>query len=417
VKIVKKLIVLVVVVGLLGLLGWQIAVKVRDAESKNGRGRGRRGKKAAVAVEVNVVRKATIREIGRFTGSLSPRSQFVVAPKVGGRLEKLLVDIGDPVKPGQLIAELDDDEYAQEVEQARAELAVAKAAVAECKSALAFAKSEARKTKDLHERKIASDSELEEIEAKRQACEAKHNVALAEVTRREAALKAAQVRLSYTRIRASWQDGPEPRVVGERFVDEGEMLKANTPIVSILDNSAMTAVIDVIERDYPKLRVGQAAAVTTDAYPDQTFAGTITRIAPLLKETSRQARVEIEISNRDRLLKPGMFVRARIEFRRHENTTVVPVAALARREGRQGVFVADKENLVARFVPLKLGIINGELAEVLDPPLSGPVVTLGHHLLEDGEDGAAIRLPEPAPSEAETSPPKAAADERPGGRP
>ena len=84
----------------------------------------------------------------------------------------------------------------------------------------------------------------------------------------------------------------------------------NAPIVSILDIHSLTAVIHVIERDYSKVRVGQKVIVTTDAFPGSTFTGKIVRIAPLLKETSRQARVEIEVPNRDRLLKPGMFIRS-----------------------------------------------------------------------------------------------------------
>ncbi|MFW6159174.1 MAG: efflux RND transporter periplasmic adaptor subunit [Planctomycetota bacterium] len=411
-RILKRLVIGIVVLGLLGLLGWQIRAKVVEVREKEA-GRGRRGPSGtpAVAVELAPVRRETIREIGRFTGSLAPRSQFVVAPKVTGRLERLAVDVGDTVTPGQLIAKLDDDEYAQGVEQAKAELAVARASVAECKSALEFARSEARKTRDLHERKIASDSELEEIEARRQACVANYNVALAEVKRREAALRAAEVRLSYTEIRAVWSAGGAPRVVGEQFVDEGEMLRANSPIVSVLDNSTMTALIDVIERDYPKVQVGQAARIETDAYPGEVFGGKIVRIAPLLRETSRQAQVEIEVPNPAQRLKPGMFVRVSIEFHKHENATVVPVSALARREQQRGVFLADTEQEIARFVPLKLGITTNELAEVLEPPLSGRVVTLGHHLLEDG---GAIRLPQGATG---PDPGKGHAGEEEGGRP
>jgi len=173
-------------------------------------------------------------------------------------------------------------------------------------------------------------------------------------------------------------------VVGERFVDEGAMLGANTAIVSVLDIGAMTAVIHVIEKDYPKVKVGQSAVVTADAFPGKTFSGKIVRLAPLLKETSRQARVEIEIPNPDALLKPGMFVRVQIEFDRHDNATVVPLSALVNRNGRQGVFLADLQEMKARFVPVTLGIVNGGLAEVLNPPLSGQIVTLGQHLLEDG---------------------------------
>jgi multidrug efflux pump subunit AcrA (membrane-fusion protein) len=107
-------------------------------------------------------------------------------------------------------------------------------------------------------------------------------------------------------------------------------------------------------------------------------------VAPLLKETSREARVEVEIPNPEGVLKPGMFVRAAIEFDRHANATVVPFEALAQRDGRQGVFLADLTEKKAHFVPVTVGIKNGGEVEVTAPPLSGMVVTLGQHLLTDG---------------------------------
>ena len=283
--------------------------------------------------------------------------------------------------------------------------------MAECKSALDVAANELKRVTTLREKKIASESEFEEVQARHAACEAKRNVALAEVARREAALKTAQVRLSYTRIRASWRDANDVRVVGERFVDEGTMLNANAPIVSILDNSVMTAAVDVIERDYTKVKVGQAAVIATDAFPEREFSGKIVRIAPLLSETSRQARIEIELPNPERSLKPGMFVRARIEFGRCENATVVPVAALARREDRTGVFLADAKEMKVRFVPLELGITEGDLVQAIAPPLTGQVVTMGHHLLEDG---GSIRLPGAEPVKAEKSESDDGTRDRPG---
>jgi len=214
--------------------------------------------------------------------------------------------------------------------------------------------------------------------------------------------------LSYPRIHVSF-DGQKDQlwVVGERFVDEGAMLAPNNSIVTVLDIGSLIAVIHVIERDYPKVKIGQSASVTTDAYPGKTFLGKVVRLAPLLKETSRQAKVEIEISNQETSLKPGMFVRVQIDFERHDNTTVIPISALVNRDGRQGVFLADAQELKAHFVPVTIGIVNGEFAEVIDPPLSGSVVTMGQHLLEDG---SRIILPD-------RGPPKPRGGSPPGKRP
>jgi len=383
---VKKTLVILVVLALASLFGWQAYRRASIQQGESVRQRS----PFAVAVEVAPVEKATVFDRELFTGSLLPNSYFVVAPKVGGRLERLLVDIGDSVKRGQLIAALDDEEYEQRIDEARAELEVARANVIERRSNLGIARREYERAKALRQKKIISESELDSARAQSEAEEAKYRVAQAQVAQKEAALRAATVRLSYTKIQAYWEDGNEPRIVGERFVDEGSMLKANDPIVSILNIHPLTGVIHVIERDYSKVRTGQEAIVTTDAFPGKTFTGRILRVAPLLKETSRQARVEIEIPNPDEILKPGMFVRVQIEFAEHKNVTVVPLNALVKRKSQQGVFLADTQNMKAQFVPVTLGIIDHALAEVVKPSLSGLVVTLGHHLLEDG---SAIIMP------------------------
>lgn len=376
----KKLVLLLLVGVTVAMAGWHVYrwLTGSDTASKPARSA------VSVAVETRPIRKGAIPDVAVFTGSLEPRSQFVVAPKVAGWLRELLVDVGDTVTRQQVIAVLDDEEFAQEVEQARAELQVAMANAANCASDLDIAKREYDRAKALREKQIASASELDVSEASFNACQTRHKVSLAQVAQKDAALKTALVRLSYTKVQAYWEEGDEVRVVGERFVDEGSLLQVNEPIVSILQNNPLTAVVHVIERDYPKVIIGQKAVVTTDAYPGRTFTGGITRIAPLLKESSRQARVEVEVPNPDLVLKPGMFVRARVEFAKHENSTLVPLTALVRRDDREGIFVADLQKLKARFVPVTTGIIADEFVEIIEPEISGLAVTLGNHLLEDG---------------------------------
>lgn len=408
----KKSFVILVVLLIVGLLGWQIYQKISSSQKKRPH-RGRRN--VAVAVEITPTRKMTIRDVGSFTGTLTPRSQFIVAPKIAGRVEKIMVNIGDYIERGQLITVLDDDEYVQKVDQARAELEVARANLEESRIGLGTARRELKRARALRKKKIASEAELDSAQAQVRAQNAKDKVALAQVSYKKASLKAAQVRLSYTKIRASWEKDGHQRVVGERFVDEGAMLAPNNSIVSVLDISSLIAVIHVIERDYSKVRIGQEASVTTDAYPGRTFSGKIIRLAPLLKETSRQARVEVEIPNQENLLKPGMFIRVKIEFTRHKGATVIPRGVLINRNGRQGVFLADTQEMKAHFVPVTLGIVNGESVEVIRPVLSGPIVSLGQHLLEEG---STIILPGAKPVRPrKKSDGGRGSGRRPGGRP
>ena len=222
---------------------------------------------------------------------------------------------------------------------------------------------------------------------------ARHKVTLAQLANQQAALETAKVRLSYTRIRAAWETEGGVRFVGERFVNAGAMLSSNTPILSVIELQPITAVIHVTEKDYFRLRTEQPVAPDERRLPG---AG-VRRSAwpgsrPLLKETSREARVEVEVENADGALKPGMFVNARIEFvnkrrrddRPHQRPREPrrPAGAVPGRSSR------DK---TAVFQPATVGIIEGDRAEIVEPAeLKGYVITLGHHLLENG---TAIILP------------------------
>jgi RND family efflux transporter MFP subunit len=400
----KKLIFSVFVVAGIGVTGWETHRRIAASAEKGGPNRS----VIAVPVEAQPVRKDAIHDIAVFTGSLLPKSQFVVASKATGWLKELLVDIGDRVTRNEVIAVLDDEEFSRQVEQARAELQVAKANAENGASALDLAKREYERITALREKQIASAAEMDAAAAQYNASQTQLKVTLAQVAQREAALEAANLQLSYTQVRAFWEAGDPNRVVGERFVDEGALVQMNQPIVSILENNPLVAVVFVIERDYPKVATEQQAIITTDAYPGKTFAGSIRRIAPLIRETSRQARVEIEVPNPDHLLKPGMFIRAQVEFATHKNATLVPFTAIVRRSGREGVFLVDGRApavpgpetqkgqsqdpaLHVRFVPITTGIVDGEVVEVVEPEISGSVVTLGNHLLEDG---SRITLPE-----------------------
>ena len=416
----KKALVGIIIIAVVLVAGWQAYKRVLAASAAaNKPARG----EVPVAVETQPVRRSMIQDIGVFTGSLVPESQFVVASKAAGWLKEVLVDIGDMVGRNDVIAVLDDEEFTRQVEQAVAELQVAKATAENSSSDLDLAKREYERVQSLREKQIASAAELDAAAAAFSAAQTRLKVAVAQVAQKEAAWKAAELQLSYTKVRAFWESGDPNRVVGERFVDEGALVQMNQPIVSILENNPLTAVVFVIERDYPKIKLGQQAVVTTDAWPGKTFAGSIRRIAPLLRETSRQARVEIEIANADHLLKPGMFVRAQVQFDKHDDATLVPISAVVKRGGREGVFLVSDAGSGgqktqdagrgtvppasmrrARFVPVTVGIAVREVVEIIEPQVTGDVVTLGNHLLEDG---SRILLPTQDGPSPDASQPKA----------
>ncbi len=371
--------------------GWLLYAKMfRDT----GPGLVMRPGGAAVPVHIAPASTGMIRDLRTFSGTLTPKAQFIVAPKISGRLERLYVDVGDPVRRNQVVARLDDAEYIEQVGQAKAELAVARANVEEARSDLDIAEKEFVRIEALRGQRVTSQAELDLSRAKYDAQQARLKVAQAQVDQRLAALRAAEVRLGYASVRATWPENgtDNPRVVGERFVDEGATLSANAQMLSVLDISGLRAVFHVTERDYPRLRVGQPAEVVLDALPGMVFAGQVSRIAPIFREASRQARIELELDNAEGLMKPGMFIKATLELGRAEDVLLVPSVALVRRDGGQGLFVVSEDHQNVRYVPVRTGIVEGDHTQLLTPgELSGDVVILGQHLLEDG---AAVSITE-----------------------
>ncbi len=336
-----------------------------------------------------------------FSGALEAESELVVAPKVGGRIDRLAVDLADSVQRGQTVAYLDDAEYAQAVIQAEAELAVTMANLAQSKNAVELSRRENQRIVTLRERGIASESESDIAEANLMEKEAQVKVAEAQVNRATAALESERIRYEYTRVAADWSEGDSARMVAERYVNEGDTVSANVPLLLIVQLDPIVAVIAVTERDYGRLRPGQEARFATDAFPGEVFQGRIERIAPVFRESSRQARIELTLANPEGRLKPGMFIRATITLDHVDDAIAVPEAALTRRSEVEGVFLVDESGDSVRWVPVEIGIRSGGWVELKRPSLSGTVVTLGQHLIDDGSP---IRVVTAADSDAAAAP-------------
>lgn len=339
---------------------------------------------SAAPVEVVPIATGPIELRRTFSGTLEPRAEFVVAPKVSGHVEHLNVRLADPVHRGQIVAELDDGEYVQAVNQAKADLAVAQANLAEAESALERATREFERIKTLHQRGVASDSQLDEAMAERSGRQARLEVARAQVIRAEASLETANIRLGYTKVKADWTGGDDIRVVAERYVDEGQTVSANAELLLIVELDPITGVIFVTEKDYALLRPGQEIFLGTDAYPNEQFRGRIERISPVFRQATRQARVELTIENPGLRLKPGMFIRATVVLDRREDAVIVPEKALTHRDDQTGVFVVDEETMTVSWRPIQVGIREGDRVQVSGEGLRGRVVVLGQHLVDDG---------------------------------
>ncbi len=361
----------------------------------------RSGLNVPAPVEVAAIRRGPIELRRTHSGTLTPRAEFIVGPKVGGRVERLTVDLADTVRRGQVVAELDNDEYVQAVAQAKADLEVAKANLAEAKSALEIADREIERIRTLRSRGVASESQLDAARANHLTKQAQLEVASAEAAKAKASLETANIRLGYTKVRASWTGGSDRRVVAERFANEGGMVAANASLLLIVELDPVTGVMFVTEKDYVRMRKGQLATLTTDAYPGERFQGRIDRIAPVFRQATRQARVELAIENPGQRLKPGMFIRVTVILDRLADATIVPEKALTTRNNRTGVFVVSADGRSVAWRDVTVGIRDGDRVQVTGEGLSGRVVTLGQQLIDDG---SAITIPGQAPKAGAAGP-------------
>lgn len=346
----------------------------------------------AAPVEVADIERGAIELQRTFTGNFEASAQLVVASKISGRLTRLDADISDLVQRGAVVAEMDDAELVLAIAQAKADSAVAASNLAEAASALEIASRELERIRSLRARGSASETLFDTAVADHLSKSARVEVTRAHVLRETAALQAARVRLGYTRITAGWSGSGEQRVVAERFVDEGVTISANTPILRIVKLDPIIAVIFATERDYARLKLGQSAMLTTDAYPGVTFLGKISRIAPVFQQSSRQARIELTLENADQRLKPGMFLRATVVLAQEEAATIVPEQALTTRADRPGVFVVSADKQSVSWYAVDVGIQEGDRVQIHGAPEIGQVVVLGQQLLDDG---AAISIPTP----------------------
>lgn len=372
---------LVVVLVLVAVAVVVTLVRRRGEDSGGGR---RSGEARVMPVEVEAIGRGRMEWRRLFSGTLEASAELKVAPKIAGRIARILVDLSDRVERGDEVALLDDAEYAQAVSSARADLAVATAQAAEAANRLELAERELARMRTLEERGVASAAALDTAETEFIMRRSALQVAQAGVQASEAALATAEIRLSYTRITAVWSEGDDTRVVAERFANEGDTVAANTPLFSVVRLQPVRAVFFVPERDYVLIQPGQRVDLFTDAFPGEAFPGEVSRVSPVFREDSRQARVEIVSANADERLKPGMFVRARAVLQTVEDAVHVPQAALSSRAGEIGVFLLDESAGTVDWVTVQTGIESDGRVQIVSPAITGRVVTLGHQLLADG---------------------------------
>ncbi|MEM9082359.1 MAG: efflux RND transporter periplasmic adaptor subunit [Planctomycetota bacterium] len=379
----------IVLLGVLGVLcagvvgvGWRVVDRLGE-EPLPGFSRDP-ARRVAVPVEVAPVELGPIERRRVFNGTLEASHRMTIAPKIAGRVRDLAADLADTVEHGQVVVELDSEEYAQALAEAEAELAVAEASLAESKAQREIAKLEYERILELIDRGVATDFELETARVELSVRQAIEQGADAGVKRAEAAVEGARIRLGYTVIRATWEDSDGTRVVSRRLVSDGVSVSAISGLLELIELDPIEAVITVSEQDYAQLEEGQLVRLRTDAFGKRVWEGQVSRVSPVFRVGSRQADVEVLVDNAEGLLKPGMFARIEAVLDRRESALVVPAAAVVRRNGLDVVFVLSDDTNTVRMVEVEIGIESDERVEIISDELGERVVTLGQQLLDDG---------------------------------
>jgi len=323
----------------------------------------------AISVQSSKVEERGIDRLVEAVGTLDPNEEVTVSNQVEGVVQKVLVDLGDAIHAGQVIVELDTRELELAVEQQQAALqqelarlglpdtnaAVNDAATSQVRQAEATldeARSSLERTKKLYQEQVASRQQLDQQQsrydiadaAERSARETVRNIR-ATINARKAALSLAEKKLGDARVVA-----PIGGFIMARSVAEGQYLKANSPVATIVQNSPLKLHVEVPETAMTSVRPGREVRFSVDAYPQRTFEGRIARIAPAISQQSRTLRLEAIVDNPKGELKPGLFARVTIQTDRRELALIVPEAALFTVAGLEKVFLIEDGRIVERIV-------------------------------------------------------------------
>ena len=353
-------IILAVTIIVLGFIGFRIYSNLQTAKDKAAAiTRGR-----IATVEVMPAFTKTISPVLTFTASLEPVWYSDISPKVDGRIGNLATDEGQRVRAGQVIATVENNEFAAQVSQAEGSLYAVRADLAQARADLA-------RTEALVGQGAVSQQQYEAASSK--------------VTNLEGQIQSSQGNLGYLQARLGNTDVVTPHngIVIKRYLQSGDYAKAGTAIFNVADTSVMLAKATVGENQVTQVKLGDTAQVLIEALSDQPFTGKITKISPSAAVPSRTFTLEISLDNGADSLLSGLTAKVSVNGRSHPNALVVPESALVLFEDQRTVFVLNNDQVVQR--KLKLGYVGDGWAEVLSGLNPGDlIVVTGQNAIRDG---------------------------------
>jgi RND family efflux transporter MFP subunit len=345
-----------------------------------------------------VASKVQVRDVPveiRAPVDLRPLEQADVGSKILGYIDAVLVDRGDLVKKGQLVALVRPSDLPDQ-------LTAARAGYGQTQASLALARTNIDRALKLAPSGVVSQQELQNATSALASAEAQEGSAKAQIA-------VLATRLGETRIQS-----PIDGVVSQRRLDPGSLVgpPGGGAIVTVVRMDRLRVFITANEYEAAGLAIGKDAHIELDALPGKVYEGKVVRVAPSFDPITRTIDAEVQLDNRTGELHPGMYGRGSITVEVHPRAVVVPAAAVQISSGNKYVFVLNTEKVLRR--PITTGVDGGNWLEVTTGLAPGDeVITAGADGLSDGSTVRVVRDVDPysaqklaAPSTASSATPK-----------
>ncbi|MDD4159942.1 MAG: efflux RND transporter periplasmic adaptor subunit [Synergistaceae bacterium] len=336
---------------------------------------------AAVKVETvkadKIVRESIIQNT-----SIDAVDRVELLPRVTGRLEKLHVSQGDNVKKGQIIATLEHVQQDALIGSVRAQAISAKADTERAKAEMMNARTNLDRYSRLVKEGFSTQQQYDSIETAYTSARASYNAALAKERQSAAELeRVSSAKADY--IIAAPIDGT---VLNDFSLTTGAMISPNSPIIDIADLRKLKATLKIPESKIFAVKSGMPVYLKFDALPDKEFLGKVARVDQYVNPSTRTSNVEIEMDNSeaDRQLRPGMFGQASIVEREIKDAVLIPENAL--HESETGKYVLTEKEGTARLRVVSTGTRQGNLIHITAGLKTGDrVIIFGGNTLSDGD--------------------------------
>jgi len=300
------------------------------------------------------------------TGELLAKERAQIAAEVGGRVTEILIDEGSAAAQGEAVLTIDPERRTLERDSARAR-------VTESHAALREQERDYERIRELHQRNVASQTQLDQVETKLKLARSRRAAAEAELGMQERALADAVVR------------APFAGLIADRLVSRGEYVTPGQQLFELVSLDPIEVEFHLTEVDSGRVKLGNDVGVRVAPFPDETFSAQVTIVSPTIDPRTRTLRVKAQLENADGRLRPGLFARVDLGIARREDVPMIAEEAVLQRADGAVVFRALDDNRVERRV-IELGAYHDGMVEIAKGLAPGDLVVLrGQAGLADGQ--------------------------------